>query len=362
MTCGPETLWSQAIQTCAHEANVECNTDTKPDDSEPICLGVEEDEVRTRRTRAINVQEHKLWEFGDNNKLVPYVFDKSLNAVDKMVMKEAMNYISSLSCVKFQERPKKAVQKEFLTIKRDKNLKFQGSHVISIAGKDVVTLATNAMLHSNNIRSRGHIVLGHVHTQKRHDRDTYITIYPKNINMSHLEQYDQCSVSECLTFQTPYDCMSIMHYRDNDFAINNKPTMAGTGVSKCDLKSKNRYMTWSDIDLLNKNYGCSDAEIPFVASVSYRKMNKGQLCSGSFLPVVTESDCKAASQKLGLTFKGRTNQKKIGLDCLSANNKVYFNTNPNPSKTKIDSKLSAICRRNSGVLKSTRGFGKMIDN
>ena len=37
-------------------------------------------------------------------------------------------------------------------------------------------------------------------------------------------------------------------------------------------------------------------------SGDYHKMNDGELCSESYLPIVTESDCEAASQELGLIF------------------------------------------------------------
>ena len=63
-------------------------------------------------------------------------------------------------------------------------------------------------------------------------------------------QYSICE--KCDDLKVPYDCMSVMHYRDIF-----ERYMVAKDKSTCDLKSKNRILTKSDIELMNKLYGCN---------------------------------------------------------------------------------------------------------
>merc|ERR1719244_1934802 len=69
-------------------------------------------------------------------------------------------------------------------------------------------------------------------------------------------QYLKCD--NCNHGSTPYDCLSIMHYRDNYFANSSNPTMVANDPDTCDLKRTNEWLRWADIDLLNDNYQCRD--------------------------------------------------------------------------------------------------------
>ena len=66
-------------------------------------------------------------------------------------------------------------------------------------------------------------------------------------------QYKKCS--DCPMHGTPYDCMSVMHYRDWGFSLGG-PTMLPRRAT-CDLKTATNKLTKADIDLLNAMYSCT---------------------------------------------------------------------------------------------------------
>jgi len=97
-------------------------------------------------------------------------------------------------------------------------------------------------------------ILGVGHTQKRPDRDGFITVNKQNINRGAWSQYDKCS-KYCETHGTSYDCASIMHYRDWAFQTwPGKKTMTPKDPFSCDLSRPVTRMSNSDIKLLNKMY------------------------------------------------------------------------------------------------------------
>jgi len=227
---------------------------------EPIC-GTEYPAHPQPFFRAI-AGNHVLWGTA-GDRLVPYKFLYStLKQTDIPVFKEAMEYIESVSCVRFEER---SGQETYMEISRVSKavLGFSGSQVDSTAGSGfgrAVRLRTSTTLRKGNYRDIGHIthellhVLGTHHTQKRNDRDEYITVdMSKNDNNY---QYSKCYF--CDNKSIPYDCMSIMHYRDWAFRTSEDPTMVAKDPETCDLKRTNRWLRWADIDLLNTNYQCQE--------------------------------------------------------------------------------------------------------
>jgi len=102
--------------------------------------------------------------------------------------------------------------------------------------------------------------LGISHTQKRPDAEKYITIAYDNINKR--SRYNYKPESNIKTFNTIYDCMSIMHYRDTFFITDEAKkkgdkTMYPKDPATCDLSSATLYMRIADYELINKMY-CSD--------------------------------------------------------------------------------------------------------
>merc|ERR1719427_1085350 len=109
--------------------------------------------------------------------------------------------------------------------------------------------------------------LGVGHTQKRQDASRHIYIDWGNIQTGSHGQYKPCIESEDRTcsryndYGTPYDCMSIMHYRDTFFLTREAGNRgAKTMTAKrpsCDLKSHANRLSQAEIDILTKMY-CKD--------------------------------------------------------------------------------------------------------
>ena len=65
--------------------------------------------------------------------------------------------------------------------------------------------------------------LGFIHTHSRPDRDQYVTIAYQNIRPGkHADDFAKCTTEQCKHYaaQLPYECNSILHYRNNEFSKN----------------------------------------------------------------------------------------------------------------------------------------------
>jgi len=110
--------------------------------------------------------------------------------------------------------------------------------------------------------------LGLGHTQKRQDASEHITIIKDNIQENFAYNYEPCK-KPCYgynDYNTVYDCMSIMHYRDYDFITDEArntggKTMLAKNEDECDLSSPNVILTNADINILNRMY-CANNPAP----------------------------------------------------------------------------------------------------
>ena len=87
-------------------------------------------------------------------------------------------------------------------------------------------------------------------------------------------QYSKCEGAECETHGSPYDCSSIMHYRDYFFkkAGATGPTMTAKDPATCSLSGYMTKLTDSDITLLKKMY-CDQNGNNLVTSPSWGQGN-----------------------------------------------------------------------------------------
>ena len=100
--------------------------------------------------------------------------------------------------------------------------------------------------------------------------DTYITVNWNNIGAGGRSQYEKCIGNTCKTHNTDYDCSSIVHFSDTDFANGNGvKTMTAKDANKCKF-AYNTKLTTSDITLLKKMY-CDKLNKNLVISPNYPK-------------------------------------------------------------------------------------------
>ena len=65
---------------------------------------------------------------------------------------------------------------------------------------------------------------------------------------------------------------------------------------------------------------------------AYDKIAKGTYCSGDFIEVPTEAECKTAATSLGLTYFRTENSDTWFPACFVMDNKVRFNKHSNPKR------------------------------
>ena len=230
---------------------------------------------RRRSGHDIKVQKWK-------DSTVIYEFDSSFEPEDRRTFEEAVEQIEWDTCVRFKEKsdvggnnykgPFTVIMKSMTCT--EKPCKSYG--VVDYMGATWSRLSIiNHVLNPQSQRSVGLVVhellhvLGLVHTQKRPDRDQYITILEDNIEDTPLARHQYAPCDHCETYGTNYDCMSIMHYRSCTLSAyagecdllkytgrSYKPTMMpADGNSECDLRSlNNTVLTESDIELINAMY------------------------------------------------------------------------------------------------------------
>lgn len=198
----------------------------------------------------------RLWSRG----VVPYSFTSSFTYTDRLTFAKAVEVIEAVTCLKFVGRSN---QQEYIRIEREcacGGTCFGGGYTDGLGARAPRRLVIgSACISPSSASGLGLVIhetlhaLGVVHTQTRPDRDTHIWVDFDKITASGQSQYTKCST--CVTHGTPYDCMSVMHYRDWGFSLGG-PTMLPRR-STCDLKTATNKLTKADIDLLNAMYSCT---------------------------------------------------------------------------------------------------------
>jgi len=116
--------------------------------------------------------------------------------------------------------------------------------------------------------------LGIGHTQKRQDASENIEIKWDNIKNDSHRQYEACIAandfrcSRYNDYDTEYDCMSIMHYRDYFFSSNGGKTMVAKKAG-CDLSSPASTLTNADVEIIRKMYCANSPTVQVVKSTNY---------------------------------------------------------------------------------------------
>lgn len=202
--------------------------------------------------------------------VLPWVFDATANEEDKKTILAAMAELEKHTCVRF---PKRTNEPNYLTTIRDtpctnENGGIAASYVGMSGGKQPLFVGPGCFFanETSHVAVWVHELmhaLGVMHTQTRPDRDDYITVHEENIQPNHTSNYEKCDEPDCSTFNTSYNCQSVMHYRDFLFRktepeYQNKFTMTAKDPSTCNLKTGGYEVLQYDYDLIKAMYGCTD--------------------------------------------------------------------------------------------------------
>ena len=158
----------------------------------------------------------KLWDEG----VVPYELKSSENLSSTFLM--AVKQIEDATCLMFKKRTSEAAYVRVESMCECSKYSCQNTGSVTGLGKlSPSTIEIHACVRPDREEDVGFLVheighsLGLVHTQTRPDRDEHIRVNTRNIISQESEQFQYKKCSACLTYNTSYDCMSVMHYRDH---------------------------------------------------------------------------------------------------------------------------------------------------
>lgn len=98
--------------------------------------------------------------------------------------------------------------------------------------------------------------LGFTHQQNSPDRDKYVRIVKKNIEVGREQNFAKRDASVFGNYGQPYDYGSILHYAPKGFSINGKPTIVALNPEGQALMGQRVKMSEVDVNRLNTMYKC----------------------------------------------------------------------------------------------------------
>ncbi|WKY09008.1 hypothetical protein Q1695_001846 [Nippostrongylus brasiliensis] len=105
----------------------------------------------------------------------------------------------------------------------------------------------------------GH-ALGFLHTQSRHDRDSYVTVMKDNIRDGWLDQFTMQTKNDNHNYGLPYDYGSLMHYGSTSGSKDKKGkllTMVPFDPEYAETLGS-PFISFIDLLMMNKHYNCTE--------------------------------------------------------------------------------------------------------
>ncbi|KAG0206303.1 hypothetical protein BGX28_002249 [Mortierella sp. GBA30] len=154
-----------------------------------------------------------------------------------------------------------------------------------VGGGQALSLSVNGCVHRGVVIHEFLHAAGLIHTQKRPDRDNYITMHWENIVDSWKSQFTKESSSNIGKY-SEYDIYSIMHYanRHPSWSINNQPgfTSKNPNVDYRRIGNGDDF-TQSDVLAIRRMYRCSERKFTTAVNSNNRshgsKERKPVVCS-----------------------------------------------------------------------------------
>ncbi|XP_052863722.1 hatching enzyme 1.2-like [Anopheles cruzii] len=186
------------------------------------------------------------------NGVVPFVISGNFDAKGMQLIEEAMKQFHTKTCIRFKPR---MAEKDYISIESSSSGCW--SSVGRIGGKQTVNLQIPGCtsLVGTAIHELTH-ALGFLHEQNREDRDGFVTIRHENIKAGTASNFDKAQTGSTNNFGVQYDYGSIMHYSENAFSSNGKPTIVAkrSGGNKMGQRSG---FSASDLTKVRAMYKCS---------------------------------------------------------------------------------------------------------
>ncbi|XP_055536542.1 zinc metalloproteinase nas-14-like [Wyeomyia smithii] len=182
---------------------------------------------------------------------VPYLLS-NLTTDEAVILRQAMDYIESRSCVKFVIW--ELTNKNFIVVTTKESGCWAtlgmtgGAQVVNLDPRGCFTIGSivHQLLHT----------LGFSHPSSRPDRDLYVQVNYSNINTHNYINLEKYSTQIDNDFGIPYDYDSIMHRSGLAFTSNGKETIVALDGTELGQRDQ---MSVKDIKRLNMMYPCDNS-------------------------------------------------------------------------------------------------------
>ncbi|XP_058833188.1 zinc metalloproteinase nas-4-like [Topomyia yanbarensis] len=181
---------------------------------------------------------------------IPYLFIGNITLEHKTIIRDAMDEIQGLSCVRFVGREAKDKNFVIISVYESGCWSALGMH----GGAQDLNLDPRGCMTKGSILHQLLHTLGFTHPSSRPDRDLYVRVVPANVNSHDLVYLDKADQGEINDFGIPYDFDSIMHRSGWAFSANGKQTIVSSnGDTELGQREK---LSFKDIRKLNRMYSC----------------------------------------------------------------------------------------------------------
>jgi hypothetical protein len=214
---------------------------------------VVEGDIRLPLGKSLALNGNKRWAGG----VVPYAIDSNSYTTSEIsLIKAAMAMITSKTggCITFVPRVSQA---NWIQIRK---LSGCWSYIgmISYMKPQEVSLGDGCLYKGTVVHELGHAI-GFYHEQNRPDRDEFVKISFQNVDADQTSNFEK--YSEGITFSTPYDYNSIMHYGNKAFSNNGKETISPLQPNIKLMEPYDRtdaqILTAFDIQAIRARYSCN---------------------------------------------------------------------------------------------------------
>ncbi|TRY77774.1 hypothetical protein TCAL_07850 [Tigriopus californicus] len=185
-------------------------------------------------------QYKSLWGIWKDN-TVPYQIIGDFSSNDRAAIAKAIQYLERETCVRF--RP---TENSNSLPRMDIKAANLGGFCYAVWNTGGGVSAT-VNLSPNSACTMPRTILHEIlhgfswyHTHKRPDRDAHVKVLWDNVLGSKRDEFSICSGCCCKTWDTPYDCDSVMHYAQDQMSSNGKDTLAPVSGS-CQLLPFSRW-------------------------------------------------------------------------------------------------------------------------
>ncbi|XP_031570891.1 zinc metalloproteinase nas-4-like [Actinia tenebrosa] len=229
--------------------------------------------------------------------VVPFIIDSSFDDYphERTMINSAIGEVHKVSCVRFVQRTSEA---HYITFVRGSGCSSYVGYLKMAA--QPVSIGTGCAFTGTIVHELLH-VLGFFHTSSRKDRDSYVVVYPDNVQSGYEHNFWKYNSDQIQNFGAPYELVSLMQPPRNAWSKNSRNTIESRKGPSVVLGNPDR-MTEIDIGQLNTLYECTNYKVCYQwLGMQDGRITDSQLTASSHTPY---DDPHQARLHLSSTGKG----------------------------------------------------------